>query len=43
MGVAVVTSIFLWFNWYKKLEDYTADTPAAVLQGTNDEHLLSKS
>ena len=43
MGVAVVTSIFLWFNWYKKLEDYTADTPAAVLHGTNDEHLLSKS
>lgn len=43
MGVAVVTSIFLWFNWYKKLEDYSADTPAAVLQGTNDEHLLSKS
>ena len=42
MVVAVVTSIFLWFNWYKKLEDYPADTPAEVLKGTNDEHLLAK-
>jgi Na+/proline symporter len=43
MAVAVATSIFLWFNWYKKLEDYPADTPADVLKGTNDEHLLAKS
>ena len=43
MTVAVVTSIFLWFNWYKKLEDYPADTPADVLKGTNDEHLLTKT
>jgi Na+/proline symporter len=43
MVIAVITSIFLWFNWYKKLEDYAADTPAVLLQGTNDEHLLAKS
>ncbi len=43
MVIALVTSIFLWFNWYKKLEDYPADTPASVLQNTNDEHLLTKS
>lgn len=43
MVIAVIASIFLWFNWYKKLEDYAADTPAAMLQGTNDEHLLTKS
>lgn len=43
MTVAVATSIFLWFNWYKKLEDYPADTPADVLKGTNDEHLLTKT
>lgn len=43
MAVVVVTSIFLWFNWYKKLEDYPADTPAEVLKGTNDEHLLTPS
>ena len=43
MAVAVVTSIFLWVNWYKKLEDYPADTPAEVLKGTNDEHLLTPS
>lgn len=43
MAIAVATSIFLWFNWYKKLEDYPADTPAAVLQGTNDEQLVSRS
>jgi SSS family solute:Na+ symporter len=41
--IAIATSIFLWFNWYKKLEDYAADTPASALQGTSDEHLLSKS
>jgi solute:Na+ symporter, SSS family len=27
MSVVIITSIFLWFNWYKKLEDYAADTP----------------
>lgn len=27
MSVVITTSIFLWFNWYKKLEDYAADTP----------------
>lgn len=43
MVIAIATSIFLWFNWYKKLEDYAADTPASALQGTSDEHLLSKS
>ncbi|WP_049631045.1 sodium:solute symporter family protein [Cellvibrio sp. pealriver] len=43
MAIALVASIFLWFNWYKKLEDYPADTPAGVLQNTNDEHLLTKS
>lgn len=43
MVVAVITSIFLWFNWYKKLEDYPADTPAEVLKGTNDEQLLAKN
>lgn len=43
MIVAVATSVFLWFNWYKKLEDYAADTPAVLLQGTNDEHLITKS
>ncbi|MDR7092115.1 sodium:solute symporter family protein [Cellvibrio fibrivorans] len=43
MVVAIATSIFLWFNWYKKLEDYAADTPASLLQGTNDEHLLVKN
>lgn len=43
MAIAVATSIFLWFNWYQKLEDYPADTPAAVLQGTNDEQLLTRS
>lgn len=42
MVIAVATSIFLWFNWYKKLEDYAADTPVSLLQGTNDEHLLTK-
>lgn len=42
MTVAVVTSIFLWFNWYKKLEDYPEDMPAAALQGSSDEHLLAK-
>lgn len=43
MVIAIATSIFLWFNWYKKLEDYAADTPSALLQGTTDEHLLAKS
>jgi SSS family solute:Na+ symporter len=43
MVIAIATSIFLWFNWYKKLEDYAADTPSSLLQGTNDEHLLAKS
>lgn len=43
MVVAAITSVFLWFNWYKKLEDYPADIPAAALQGTSDEHLLSKT
>lgn len=43
MVIAIATSIFLWFNWYKKLEDYAADTPASLLQGTNDEHLLAKN
>ena len=43
MVVAAITSIFLWFNWYKKLEDYPVDTPASALQGTNDEHLLTKT
>ena len=43
MVVATLASIFLWFNWYKKLEDYPADTPAEALKGTNDEHLLAKS
>ena len=43
MLVAIATSIFLWFNWYKKLEDYAAGTPHALLQGTNDEHLITKS
>jgi solute:Na+ symporter, SSS family len=42
LAIAAATSIFLWFNWYKKLEDYPADTPAAVLQGSSDEHLLAK-
>jgi len=42
MAIAAATSIFLWFNWYKKLEDYPADIPAAALQGTSDEHLLVK-
>ncbi len=32
MVVAAITSIFLWFNWYQKLEDYPADTPAEILQ-----------
>jgi solute:Na+ symporter, SSS family len=27
MSVVVITSIFLWFNWYKKLEDYAEGTP----------------
>lgn len=43
MAIAVVTSIFLWFNWYKKLEDYPADTPVSAVQGTNDEALVTKS
>lgn len=43
MVVAAITSIFLWFNWYQKLEDYPADIPASALQGTNDEHLLTKA
>jgi solute:Na+ symporter, SSS family len=43
ISIAVSTSIFLWFNWYKKLEDYAADTPAEVMQGSNDGHLLAKS
>ncbi|AQT61560.1 sodium:solute symporter family protein [Cellvibrio sp. PSBB023] len=43
MAIAVVTSIFLWFNWYKKLEDYPADTPVSAVQGTNDEALVAKS
>lgn len=43
MAVAISTSIFLWFNWYKKLQDYPADTPAEVLVGTADEHLISKN
>ena len=43
MVVAAITSIFLWFNWYKKLEDYPLDTPASALQGTNDEYLLTKT
>ena len=30
MSVMVLTSIFLWFNWYKKLEDYAADTPESL-------------
>lgn len=40
MAVAAVTSLVLWFNWYQKLEDYPADTPPEVLQGTADEGLL---
>jgi solute:Na+ symporter, SSS family len=43
MTIAVITSVFLWFNWYKKLEDYPADTPAEVLRGTSDEQLIAKS
>ena len=42
MAVAGMTSIFLWFNWYKKLEDYPADMPPELLQGTNDERLIAK-
>ncbi len=42
MLVAALGSIFLWFNWYKKLEDYPADTPAAVLQSSSDESLIVK-
>ncbi len=30
MCVVILTSIFLWFNWYKKLEDYAADTPEGL-------------
>jgi SSS family solute:Na+ symporter len=43
MLIAVITSIVLWFNWYKKLENYAPDTPASLLKGTNDEHLITKS
>ena len=42
MTVAVITSVFLWFNWYKKLEDYPVDTPAEILRGTSDEQLIAK-
>lgn len=30
MCVVILTSIFLWFNWYKKLENYAADTPESL-------------
>lgn len=30
MSVVVITSIFLWFNWYKKLEDYAEGTPESL-------------
>ena len=43
MIIAVTASVVLWFNWYKKLEDYAPGTPASLLKGTNDEHLVSKS
>jgi solute:Na+ symporter, SSS family len=43
MVIALVTGIFLWFNWYKKLEDYPVDTPPEILAGTVDAALLNKS
>ncbi len=30
MSVVITTSIFLWFNWYKKLEDYAEGTPESL-------------
>lgn len=41
--VLVVTSGLLWKFWWKKLEDYPADTPAAFLHGNADEQVTSKS
>lgn len=31
MAIVVVTSLFLWRNWYNKLEDYPDDMPAELL------------
>lgn len=41
--VIAACSAFLWFNWYQKLEDYPADTPAEALNGSSDAKLLSNS
>ncbi len=43
MAVVLLTSAHLWFNWYKKLEDYPADTPSAALVGSSDQTLLKNS
>lgn len=42
MSVVITTSIFLWFNWYRNLEDYPQDLPSELLKGTHDEHLLKQ-
>ncbi len=44
MLVIVVSSLFLWFNWYQKLEDYPADiNPESIGQGDSASKLSSNS
>ena len=43
MGIAAVCTLFLWWNWYRHLQDYPKDIPPTLLVGTKDEHLLTKS
>jgi solute:Na+ symporter, SSS family len=43
MLAVVVSTLFLWKNWYLHLEDYPSDLPAELLLGTSDEHLLKKA
>lgn len=41
--VIAACSVFLWVNWYQKLEDYPVDTPADVLNDSSDAKLLRNS
>ena len=43
MSLVAVSALFLWKNWYVHLQDYANDTPAEMLAGTADEHLLKNS
>jgi len=43
MALAGVCTLFLWWNWYRHLQDYPDDLPSELLVGTADERLLQKS